>query len=248
MIFLFRSPITALILAKQFRFHPTNLPDKFTRQIHPTNSPDKLGKRSNQSTTAPMHSFLAKRARTHKNCRHPHIILTLSNPFKSSPEPRKNLWNFPNRPQFILNRSQTLFRYLFSYIIYIWLISHLLAMSHCTLNPIIYCWMNNKFRNGFKHIYFSVLGICGLTSKLNLNGNGKAFQPSVHNYSIQTQYTQRRPFHQNRLKQLSNDGSNNSNEPVDIELALVSDNNNNAESSGLEPSSLKKDEYPKDEY
>ena len=89
-----------------------------------------------------------------------------------------------------------------------------------------------------------MLAFCGLTSKLNLNGNSKGFQTfqhSVHNYSIQTQYTQRRP---NRLKQLSNDGSNNSNEPVDIELALVSDNNNNAESSGREASVFfKKDDY-----
>ena len=112
-------------------------------------------------------------------------------------------------------------------------------MSHCSVNPFIYLWMNNKFRNGFKHIYFSMLAFCGLTSKLNLNGSSKGFQHSVHNYSIQTQYTARRP---NRLKQLSNDGSNNSNEPVDIELALVSDNNNNAESSGREPS-FKKDDY-----
>lgn len=70
------------------------------------------------------------------------------------------------------------------------------------------------------------------------NGN---FQPSVHNYSIQTQYTQRRPFNkQNRLKQSSNDNSNNSNEPVDIELALVSDNNNN-DSRHLNPAALKND-------
>ena len=93
--------------------------------------------------------------------------------------------------------------------------------------------MNNKFRNGFKHIYFSLLSFCGLTTKLNLNGRNN-FHYSVHNYSIQTQQTQltqRRPFlDQPRLKQVSNDCSNNSNEPADIELALVSDqtdNNNN---------------------
>lgn len=113
-----------------------------------------------------------------------------------------------------------------SYIVYIWSISHLLAMSHCSVNPFIYIWMNNKFRNGFKHIYFRLLALCGLTNNLQI-------QPSVHNYSIQTQltHTHFRPFsEQQRLRQISNDNSNNSNEPIDVELALLPDNtdtNNN---------------------
>ncbi|OQV15703.1 putative Neuropeptide Y receptor [Hypsibius exemplaris] len=35
------------------------------------------------------------------------------------------------------------------YIHYIWFACHWLAMSHATLNPIIYFWMNSKFRSGF---------------------------------------------------------------------------------------------------
>ncbi|XP_028175782.1 RYamide receptor-like [Ostrinia furnacalis] len=33
---------------------------------------------------------------------------------------------------------------------YVWFASHWLAMSHSCYNPIIYCYMNNKYRRGFK--------------------------------------------------------------------------------------------------
>lgn len=35
------------------------------------------------------------------------------------------------------------------YMIYLWAFFHWLAMSHTCYNPVILCWMNNKFRSGF---------------------------------------------------------------------------------------------------
>lgn len=46
-----------------------------------------------------------------------------------------------------------------SYISYVWFIVHCLAMSHCCYNPVIYCYMNGRFRLGFFQILFFVPGI-----------------------------------------------------------------------------------------
>ncbi|XP_055321235.1 RYamide receptor-like [Sitodiplosis mosellana] len=45
------------------------------------------------------------------------------------------------------------------FIIYVWFIFHWLAMSHCCYNPIIYCYMNARFRIGFLQILYFVPGI-----------------------------------------------------------------------------------------
>lgn len=37
-------------------------------------------------------------------------------------------------------------------IMYIWFITHYLAMCHTVTNPLIYIWMNNRFRAGFKQV------------------------------------------------------------------------------------------------
>ena len=37
-----------------------------------------------------------------------------------------------------------------SLIPYVYLACHWLAMSHCCANPLIYCWMNSRFRQGFR--------------------------------------------------------------------------------------------------
>jgi hypothetical protein len=46
------------------------------------------------------------------------------------------------------------------YIQWIWTACHWLAMSNCCYNPIVYCWMNAKFRAGFRHIFRCCPFIC----------------------------------------------------------------------------------------
>lgn len=42
--------------------------------------------------------------------------------------------------------------YGFSYIQVIWCACHWLAMSNSCYNPMVYCWMNSKYRNGFRYV------------------------------------------------------------------------------------------------
>lgn len=52
-------------------------------------------------------------------------------------------------------------------IIYVWFVMHWLAMSHCCYNPIIYCYMNARFRIGFLQMLYFVPGLrrcCGINA------------------------------------------------------------------------------------
>ncbi|CAH0725251.1 unnamed protein product, partial [Brenthis ino] len=42
---------------------------------------------------------------------------------------------------------------------YVWFVAHWLAMSHCCYNPIIYCYMNARYRRGFTQILGSFLPV-----------------------------------------------------------------------------------------
>ena len=39
---------------------------------------------------------------------------------------------------------------------YLWTVFHWLAMSHTCYNPVILCWMNNKFRSGFCYVAYHI--------------------------------------------------------------------------------------------
>ncbi|CAH0407350.1 unnamed protein product [Chilo suppressalis] len=54
---------------------------------------------------------------------------------------------------------------------YVWFASHWLAMSHSCYNPIIYCYMNKKYKKGFKQVLSSWL--C-----LKFNGSSRSCQRS----------------------------------------------------------------------
>ena len=40
----------------------------------------------------------------------------------------------------------------YQYIQLVWIACNWLAMSNCCYNPMVYCWMNSKFRNGFRYV------------------------------------------------------------------------------------------------
>lgn len=43
---------------------------------------------------------------------------------------------------------------------HVWFVFHWLAMSHACYNPLILCWMNTKFREGFLNVFYHLLPCC----------------------------------------------------------------------------------------
>lgn len=70
----------------------------------------------------------------------------------------------------------------------VWALFHWLAMSNSMYNPIIYCWMNSKFRMGFKRVFSRML--CGLVKVRDESDNTRNFSrqetvvTSVHSTSV----------------------------------------------------------------
>lgn len=48
----------------------------------------------------------------------------------------------------------------FGHIQYVWFVCHWLAMSSASYNPVIYCWMNSKYRDGFRYVFRRMLCCC----------------------------------------------------------------------------------------
>lgn len=58
----------------------------------------------------------------------------------------------------------------FEHILYVWFICHWLAMSSACYNPIIYCWMNSKYREGFLYVFRRLY--CSSVKKEQFQRNG----------------------------------------------------------------------------
>ncbi|CAK1545856.1 unnamed protein product [Leptosia nina] len=73
---------------------------------------------------------------------------------------------------------------------YVWFASHWLAMSHCCYNPVIYCYMNSRYRRGFQQAlrtlfcrYKKSVGcpnhrssVCEAVPMSELNANGRLYR------------------------------------------------------------------------
>jgi hypothetical protein len=46
--------------------------------------------------------------------------------------------------------------YIFLYIEYVFILCHWPAMAHTTFNWVVYGWMNNRFREGFRGVWIKV--------------------------------------------------------------------------------------------
>uniref|UniRef100_A0A2S2NKP8 Neuropeptide Y receptor n=1 Tax=Schizaphis graminum TaxID=13262 RepID=A0A2S2NKP8_SCHGA len=61
---------------------------------------------------------------------------------------------------------------------YVWFLFHWLAMSHTCYNPLIYCWMNTRYRTGFAAVLRNVPGFGRC-----LGGYLRATQHQSHHYN-----------------------------------------------------------------
>ncbi|KAK8727055.1 hypothetical protein OTU49_009910, partial [Cherax quadricarinatus] len=43
---------------------------------------------------------------------------------------------------------------------HLWFVFHWLAMSHACYNPLILCWMNARFREGYLHVLYNLMPCC----------------------------------------------------------------------------------------
>ncbi|GIX71002.1 hypothetical protein CDAR_258301 [Caerostris darwini] len=81
----------------------------------------------------------------------------------------------------------------FSHIHYVWFVCHWLAMSSTAYNPIIYCWMNSKYRDGFRQVFVRLLCLPGSKKgfKTSLNKNGFRYTTNTIYTSIRSSGTHR---------------------------------------------------------
>ena len=80
----------------------------------------------------------------------------------------------------------------YKHIVYVWFACHWLAMSHAAYNPIIYCWMNNRFREGFLRIYQGVSCTKGSGSSRSLH-RCNTYTTYTSNLSVHSKYRNGKP-------------------------------------------------------
>ena len=68
---------------------------------------------------------------------------------------------------------------------YIYFGSHWIAMSHTCYNPIIYCWLNAKFRQGFHRLF------CSRKSRTSQRRNTYTSYVSCNNHPLNTNHVAR---------------------------------------------------------
>lgn len=66
----------------------------------------------------------------------------------------------------------------------LWTFAHWLSMSNCMYNPFIYCWMNDKFRNGFLKVLRCFT--CGI-----LRSRDDIELQRIHRYTTTSAYNHR---------------------------------------------------------
>ncbi|XP_017082898.2 RYamide receptor [Drosophila eugracilis] len=63
---------------------------------------------------------------------------------------------------------------------YVWFAFHWLAMSHSCYNPVIYCYMNARFRSGFLEIMHRIPGLrrCCCLNRYFRSGGDRSYEPT----------------------------------------------------------------------
>ncbi|KAJ6222829.1 hypothetical protein RDWZM_001374 [Blomia tropicalis] len=87
------------------------------------------------------------------------------------------------------DRYSTIYDY--EYIEYVYVACHWLAMSHSSMQPIIYVWMNARFRIGFRCVLGNCIP-CLMPPDADLFGNGRSVATNIFTSSVQrkrSQYT-----------------------------------------------------------
>lgn len=78
----------------------------------------------------------------------------------------------------------------FTHIQYVWFICHWLAMSSASYNPVIYCWMNSKYREGFLYVFHRLLCYPVKDTSLQRNGFSRGTNTTMYT-SIRSSGTHR---------------------------------------------------------
>ena len=92
--------------------------------------------------------------------------------------------------------------YDFKYYQVIWTGAHWLAMSYACYNPIVYFWMNKRFRVGFKGIIF----VCSHCKKRfgQSVGNGRRIHlPQRNNSQSSSRYSPRGSMEETKIMKMS---------------------------------------------